>query len=121
MFYNWVQILTDLVTHNDVYLITQVKEDVQEQQTLELLREAGIFQSGMNPHKVLFSSTSEGSGHMVRQLEVELHIDTNVGVISHLRVHIPRLLLISTAMRGEPFEKNIRVISDICELALKPQ
>eukprot|EP00697_Spironema_sp_BW2_P017768 gnl/Spiro4/9567_TR5074_c0_g1_i1.p2 gnl/Spiro4/9567_TR5074_c0_g1~~gnl/Spiro4/9567_TR5074_c0_g1_i1.p2 ORF type:complete len:233 (+),score=87.09 gnl/Spiro4/9567_TR5074_c0_g1_i1:53-751(+) len=78
----------------DLYLITQVADDKEEEQLRALLLDSGAVAAGLDPRKVLFCSTPAGRGSMVRQLAPTLHIDADVVPLRALLPHIPKLVLI---------------------------
>ena len=44
------------------------------------------------PQRLLFCETKEGKGSLVRALEVDLHIDSDVDSIEYLQRFVPRLV-----------------------------
>eukprot|EP01132_Coremiostelium_polycephalum_P003738 gene3738-4657_t len=67
--------LIRIAKESDLYIITQIEDETEEDQVNNLLKQYGIFDAGLNPFKVLFCATTQGRGHMSRQLESTLHID----------------------------------------------
>ncbi|GAM21489.1 hypothetical protein SAMD00019534_046640 [Acytostelium subglobosum LB1] len=84
--------LLRLAAAADLYLITQVDEDKEEEQVASLLKSTGVFEAGLNPHKLIFCSTAQGRGHISRHLEAYLHIDDDKTVLSSLKPYVQHLL-----------------------------
>ncbi|TFJ82020.1 hypothetical protein NSK_006688 [Nannochloropsis salina CCMP1776] len=53
-------------------------------------------------HKILFHSTSIGKQAIVRHLKPRLHIDHDLGVLTHLRAFLPRLLHVASTPETSP-------------------
>lgn len=90
-----VEILGNLARSTDVYLITQVVDDVGQAVVQGCLEAAGVLGFGpglIKPHKVLFCSTPEGKQSIVRQIEPELHIDGDARAVEGLSRFMPQLL-----------------------------
>ncbi|XP_078161675.1 peroxisome biogenesis protein 22-like [Carex rostrata] len=97
-----VKVLSELAKHCDLYLMETVLDDETEERVLSALEAAGIFRPGsLMKEKVLFCSTEIGRTSFVRQLESDLHIDTNLDVISQLSRFIGRQLYISEMEEGQ--------------------
>ncbi|KAJ1692482.1 hypothetical protein LUZ63_009180 [Rhynchospora breviuscula] len=96
------KVLFDLAKHCDLYLMETVLDDETEERVLSALESAGIFRpGGVMKEKVLFCSTEIGRTSFVRQLESDLHIDTNLEIISQLSRFIGRQLYISAMEEGQ--------------------
>jgi len=95
-----------LASNSDCYLIMEVASDEQEAEVRHLLDSTNLYSSGLNPLKVLFCSTTIGRAHMVKQLGVEMHIDTSIDVLEELcrpRPWVDKLVHIKT---GEDSRMN---------------
>lgn len=88
--------LCELARCSDLYLVTQVSSDAGEEAVRRALSDAGIIDSGLNPHKILFCETEMGRGSIVRQLEPAMHVDTSTAVSDALRPFVPSVLLVQT-------------------------
>ena len=82
-----------LVSATDLYLITVVSSDEEEERARAALQAA--VQAGVNATKLLFCSTSTGKSSMIRQLEPAMHIDDDGTLLESIQRFVPRLLLIS--------------------------
>jgi len=99
--------LSKLCQRSDVYLITEVNSDEQEEYFKNLLRSSCLIQAGLDPLKILFCSSQEGRRHMVRQLEPALHIDANEEVATNLQPYIAELVVIvGDALNGKRQHTN---------------
>ncbi|KAI9098054.1 hypothetical protein DFS34DRAFT_619458 [Phlyctochytrium arcticum] len=75
-------------SHNEVYLLMVVNSDEEEVQIVSLLESSGLFNSGLDSRRVLFCSTEEGKGHMIRHIEPLVHVDNCDVVIQKLVQHV---------------------------------
>eukprot|EP00284_Hemiselmis_tepida_P014736 CAMPEP_0174917292 /NCGR_PEP_ID=MMETSP1355-20121228/2364_1 /TAXON_ID=464990 /ORGANISM="Hemiselmis tepida, Strain CCMP443" /LENGTH=255 /DNA_ID=CAMNT_0016162367 /DNA_START=32 /DNA_END=799 /DNA_ORIENTATION=+ len=80
----------------DLYVITQCGSDAVEERVREALGQAGVYDAGLNPRKVLFCGTEMGRASMARQLEPCLHIDTSAEVALSLRPFVQRVVGVRT-------------------------
>jgi len=87
-----MQSLKSLVSRNDVYFVTRVESDQEEETVRELLEVAGLYDAGLNRVKVLFCSSNEGKCHMIRQLEPSVYIDCDISALDTLKPFIPNVL-----------------------------
>uniref|UniRef100_A0A6B2LPJ0 Uncharacterized protein n=1 Tax=Arcella intermedia TaxID=1963864 RepID=A0A6B2LPJ0_9EUKA len=111
-----IQLVSELVSYSDVYLICQVDTDEEENLFRELIRSTELVNLGFDERKILFCSSPEGRKHMVRQLSPDLHIDTNSGVIKYLQPVLPELIYITP--NPESFSGptgNVFVLKDLSE------
>eukprot|EP01112_Ceratiomyxa_fruticulosa_P019573 TRINITY_DN6443_c0_g2_i1.p1 TRINITY_DN6443_c0_g2~~TRINITY_DN6443_c0_g2_i1.p1 ORF type:complete len:261 (-),score=43.04 TRINITY_DN6443_c0_g2_i1:91-873(-) len=100
--------LLQLASHTDLYLITQCSsttsltaeysingegdnDEAFERQIMDLLETRKVFAAGLNRNKVLFCSTVMGKAHIARNLEPQLHIDSDLIVINALKSFVPQL------------------------------
>ncbi|EFA85040.1 splicing factor [Heterostelium album PN500] len=86
--------LLRLASTADLYLLTQITDDNEEEMVINLLKSYGIFEAGLNPHKVLFCSTTQGRAHIARHLESILHIDDDLTALTMLKPHVQFLTFI---------------------------
>eukprot|EP00184_Porphyridium_aerugineum_P005594 CAMPEP_0184695086 /NCGR_PEP_ID=MMETSP0313-20130426/2831_1 /TAXON_ID=2792 /ORGANISM="Porphyridium aerugineum, Strain SAG 1380-2" /LENGTH=362 /DNA_ID=CAMNT_0027153479 /DNA_START=50 /DNA_END=1138 /DNA_ORIENTATION=- len=80
-------LLIRLTRSFDLYLIIRVDDDTTEQEVLQSLQEIDLFKpsvGNMKKCKVLFCSTLLGRVSIVRQLEPQLHLDSNPEVVNGL-------------------------------------
>lgn len=93
-----VDILREVASCSDAYVITQVQDDVGQAVMLGALEAAGLVgtaQGQILPHHVLFCSTLDGKVSVVRQIEPDLHIDGAAKTIEDLKRFMPQLLHIT--------------------------
>lgn len=93
-----VEVLREIASCADAYVITQVQDDVGQAVMLGALEAAGLVGSAPGqilPHHVLFCSTLDGKISVVRQIEPDLHIDGAAKTIEDLKRFMPQLLHIS--------------------------
>jgi hypothetical protein len=113
-----MDILKEIASCADTYIVTQVQDDVGQAVVLGTLEAAGLIgvkQGQILPHHVLFCSTLDGKVSVVRQIEPDLHIDGSGKTIEDLRRFMPQLLHISqpgTAAAGAG-ASNIRNSSSL--------
>ncbi|KAJ3672285.1 hypothetical protein LUZ60_007006 [Juncus effusus] len=97
-----VKVLFELTKRVDLYLMETVLDDETEKRVLNALETAGIFRTGgVVKEKVLFCSTEIGRTSFVRQLESDLHVDSDLNIISQLSRFIGRQLYISPMEEGQ--------------------
>jgi hypothetical protein len=93
-----VDIMREVASCADAYIITQVQDDVGQAVMLGALEAAGLVGSAPGqilPHHVLFCSTLDGKVSVVRQIEPDLHIDGAGKTIEDLKRFMPQLLHIT--------------------------
>lgn len=94
-----VDTVKQLASLCDVYLITVVKDDEDEDKARAALQT--FVNVGVNASKLLFCSTATGKSSMVRQLEPTMHIDTDKSILDGLQRYIARLVFVSQDGAGE--------------------
>eukprot|EP00775_Hariotina_reticulata_P003151 gene3151-3428_t len=90
-----VEILKEVCTCADTYVICQVHDDVGQAVMTGSLEAAGLLgnQPGqLRQHHLLFCSTLDGKVSIVRQIEPDLHIDGSGKTIEDLKRFMPHLL-----------------------------
>mmetsp|Transcript_6931 Transcript_6931/g.15937 ORF Transcript_6931/g.15937 Transcript_6931/m.15937 type:complete len:226 (-) Transcript_6931:193-870(-) len=90
----------DLARHSELYVITQCESDEAEAAVQAALQELGVFDAGLNRHRVLFCEKEEGRIAIARQLDSELHFDDNVTSAATLQRFLPQSVLISSSASG---------------------
>ncbi|KAI8806742.1 hypothetical protein BJ742DRAFT_350440 [Cladochytrium replicatum] len=80
----------------DIYLITVVSSDKEEEQITELLSSStsGLVSNGLDPRKILFCETEEGKSHIVRHIEPHIHVESMDAALLKLVGHVPKLIRI---------------------------
>lgn len=97
-----VEVLREIVKCCDFYLMERVLDDESEERVLLAMDNTGLFGSGgLTRDKVLFCSTENGRISFVRQIEADLHIDSNLDIISQLTRFIRCQLYISSDDLGQ--------------------
>ncbi|KAK6588239.1 hypothetical protein RS030_6816 [Cryptosporidium xiaoi] len=79
----------------DLYLFVQVDNDDDEKHIMEILENNGIFDNGLKKHKVLFCEKLETIPSFARQLQANMHIDTNDENILKLKDKVPNAVSIN--------------------------
>jgi len=96
------ELLAELARAADVYLITQVADDVGQAAVTGALEAAGLLGGGpgqVPPQRSLFCSTLDGKTAVVRQLEPDLHVDASATTVGALRRFLPQILHVRPAGR----------------------
>lgn len=99
--------LMQLISLFEVFLIIRVKSDEEEVHCKNALQVTGVFEAGLHPAKVLFCETLQGTTAIVRQLEPQMHIDSNPTVIVDLERFIQRLVYIGSGAFSSKTNKPI--------------
>ncbi|MEW5297248.1 MAG: hypothetical protein WDW36_000472 [Sanguina aurantia] len=82
-----ISLLADMAQACEVYLVSQVLDDVSEAAVTGALEAAGLLGHGtrqIKPHRLLFCSSLEGKVAIVRQLETQLHFDGSATTVDDL-------------------------------------
>ncbi|EKX31161.1 hypothetical protein GUITHDRAFT_122633 [Guillardia theta CCMP2712] len=119
-------ILLEMARTCDLYVITQVTSDEVENKVVDALEQAGVFDAGLSPHKVLFCETELGRAAMVRQIEPMLHVESSAVVLESLKPFIPNLVVVKTpynvsslssapAGRGGGGGGNVAIVDDLSQ------
>jgi hypothetical protein len=90
-----VEILREVCSCADTYIICQVNDDVGQAVMTGSLEAVGLLgnQPGqLKQHHLLFCSTLDGKVSIVRQIEPDLHIDGSAKTIEDLKRFMPQLL-----------------------------
>eukprot|EP00189_Rhodosorus_marinus_P012385 CAMPEP_0184745874 /NCGR_PEP_ID=MMETSP0315-20130426/8529_1 /TAXON_ID=101924 /ORGANISM="Rhodosorus marinus, Strain UTEX LB 2760" /LENGTH=228 /DNA_ID=CAMNT_0027218245 /DNA_START=35 /DNA_END=721 /DNA_ORIENTATION=+ len=106
--------LEHLATNSDLYLIVYVEDDEAETMVRKALEEAELYECGLNPYKVVFCETIPGRISAVRQIEPQLHVDSDRDVISDLSRFIPAVAHVNQSMSSsscEPSGNTLRIRS----------
>lgn len=103
-----VEVLLEISRFCDIYLIERILDDESGERILLALENTGLFKSGgLMKDKVLFCSTDNGRLSFVRQLEPDLHVDTNPDILSQLARFIRYQLYISPSRSSSVSGSNI--------------
>jgi hypothetical protein len=78
----------------DLYLISEVSSDKEEEIIQKLLIKNGIFDE-VSVHKCLFCSTLKGRESMIRQLEPTLLMEKDESVVSNSYLYVNYVIHIS--------------------------
>lgn len=82
-----VSLLADMAQACEVYLISQVLDDISQAAVTGALEAAGLLGNGrrqIKPHRLLFCSSLEGKVAIVRQLDTQLHFDASASTVDDL-------------------------------------
>ncbi|GJD07299.1 Peroxisome biogenesis protein 22 [Galdieria sulphuraria] len=105
-----------LISLFEVFLIIRVSSDEEEVSCRNALEVTGTFQSGLHPAKVLFCETLQGTTAIVRQLEPQMHIDSNPSVIVDLERFIQRLVYIGSGGFCSRMNKPIVLLEQLADI-----
>ncbi|KAJ3433993.1 peroxisome biogenesis protein [Anaeramoeba flamelloides] len=102
-----VEVLKELASVSDLYLITTLPKGQEDLQKFVMIafENISLFDRGFKKIKCLFCTTVEGNSSMVRQLEPQLHIETNSKLAITLKKFLPRIVSISSKTNGSSFVK----------------
>ncbi|OWZ02800.1 putative mitochondrial protein [Phytophthora megakarya] len=99
-------LLADLSHVADVYLLCTVK-DAKDKEKMQRIRELVTTHpdlksndaalGGIKAHKILFCATAIGEVAFVRQIEPQIHVEVDAGVVRDLEKHVPRIVHIPTS------------------------
>jgi hypothetical protein len=89
----------------ELYLVGQVKSDQEEEQIISKITSTkltgdnplSIVEAGLNQNKILFCETDRGKIAIARQLEPDVYIDIDEGVVTELARFLPLVALINTS------------------------
>ncbi|POM62031.1 mitochondrial protein [Phytophthora palmivora] len=94
-------LVADLSHVADVYLLCTVK-DAKDTDKMQRIREFvtthpdlksnGTATGGIKAHKILFCTTSIGEIAFVRQIEPQIHVEVDAGIVRDLEKHVPRIV-----------------------------
>jgi len=76
--------MSSLCTASTVVAIAKVSSSDEEQTVRALVTRLKLFESGLEPHRLLFCTTDYGRGCMVRQLNPTLHFESSPDVVRNL-------------------------------------
>ncbi|ORM40136.1 Peroxisome biogenesis protein 22 [Babesia sp. Xinjiang] len=84
--------LAELANKCNLYLFVQVTDESDIAVVLQGLEKAESFTGELKKHRVLFSGTSAGRASMVRQLQPQLHLETDPTVFQTVSGKVPNVL-----------------------------
>eukprot|EP00995_Heteronema_vittatum_P007750 NODE_2904_length_727_cov_206.603245_g2047_i0.p1 GENE.NODE_2904_length_727_cov_206.603245_g2047_i0~~NODE_2904_length_727_cov_206.603245_g2047_i0.p1 ORF type:complete len:212 (-),score=86.15 NODE_2904_length_727_cov_206.603245_g2047_i0:90-704(-) len=93
-----VDTLLHLAAACDLYFLTQVEQDAEEEAVREACRACGLFDAGLLPCKVLFCSTQKGKEAISRQLMPAIFMDSEFATIQYLAAHLPHIAMIDRTL-----------------------
>mmetsp|Transcript_41072 Transcript_41072/g.108502 ORF Transcript_41072/g.108502 Transcript_41072/m.108502 type:complete len:193 (-) Transcript_41072:65-643(-) len=86
----------ELCAAAELFVVGLATTDAREEEVKTALESVGAFNAGLQRHRVMFSSTLEGRGSMVRQLQPALHLETEQSVASALTGKISEVRLVGS-------------------------
>ncbi|KAJ3001543.1 hypothetical protein HKX48_002815 [Thoreauomyces humboldtii] len=89
------------ISMKNIYLITVVTSDEEEEQIRALLDASNLYAYGLDVRRVLFCSTEEGKAHVVRHVDPAVHVDSNDDVIARLAPFIRRIIRVKRTVLSE--------------------
>ncbi|GFE53069.1 hypothetical protein BaOVIS_004730 [Babesia ovis] len=84
--------LADLASKLNLYIFIQVSGEDDIPIIMSKLENSGFFGDRVKKHRILFSATSEGRASMVRQLQPQLHMETDPSVVEAIAGKVPNIL-----------------------------
>eukprot|EP00918_Siedleckia_nematoides_P008147 GHVU01017655.1.p1 GENE.GHVU01017655.1~~GHVU01017655.1.p1 ORF type:complete len:270 (-),score=74.53 GHVU01017655.1:367-1176(-) len=90
-----------LCEYTELYLICKVRDDAEEAALIKLLREAGAFEAGLKPHRVLACELESSVATLVRQLQPAVHIEESAAVAAQLLGKVPNIVKIAATPESE--------------------
>nr|AND95756.1 Peroxisome biogenesis protein 22 [Prorocentrum minimum] len=91
-----VAVLLELCQSTELFTIATAESDEREAEVLAALEAMGAFGAGLRRHRAMFSSTAEGRGSMVRQLQPALHLEGHSEVVGALKGKTPNVRLVGS-------------------------
>lgn len=82
-----ISLLSDMAQACEIYLISQVLDDIGQAAVTGALEAAGLLGNSrrqIKPHRLLFCSSLEGKVAIVRQLDTQLHFDASATTVDDL-------------------------------------
>eukprot|EP00298_Acanthocystis_sp_HF-20_P012637 c19988_g1_i1.p1 GENE.c19988_g1_i1~~c19988_g1_i1.p1 ORF type:complete len:196 (+),score=71.15 c19988_g1_i1:29-589(+) len=113
-----VEAITKISSKCDIFLITRVDTDSEEQLAHKALQDSGIFQNGLvNELKAIYCSKEEGRISIVRQIEPHLHVDGSEDIVKALQPYTKKICFISEQSQFPPGKNvssfpNLKIFSD---------
>ncbi|KAG6572550.1 Peroxisome biogenesis protein 22 [Phytophthora cinnamomi] len=99
-------LLADLSRVADVYLLCTLR-DAKDAAKMQRVREFVATHpdlksnestpGGVRAHKILFCTTAIGKVAFVRQIEPQVHVEVDAGVVRDLEKHVPRIVHIASS------------------------
>ncbi|CAJ1355824.1 unnamed protein product, partial [Effrenium voratum] len=81
----------------EVYAFALAESDEAEKEKAQALAELGAFDAGLKRHRLMFSSSCSGRGSMVRQLQPQLHLETEPAVAEQLQGKVPEVRVVGAS------------------------
>jgi len=81
----------------DVFAFALASDDQREAAVRQVLEQIGAFDSGLQRHRLMFSSSDTGRASMVRQLQPAIHFELMPVVAESLAGKVPELRLIGSS------------------------
>ncbi|KAF7458060.1 putative transmembrane protein [Cryptosporidium felis] len=96
-----------------LFLFIQVNQTQDEEFITDCLEKNNVFNSGLKKHRVVFCEKKESIPCMARQLQANMHIDTNTENIRALENKVPNVSVIDLNDDGSMFEKLVETIENV--------
>jgi hypothetical protein len=107
-----------------LYLVSIVKSDEQQESIKGLLQDSNLQKLGLQEHRVLYCSTSEGMVSIVRHIQPSIHLDTNIENIRDLASFIPKCVLLRPNKKIQQVDtisdnmKNVERVNTLTNIVL---
>lgn len=105
--------LIKLSSLTDLFIFVQVDKDQDEQVVLKYMDENGIFDSGLKKHRLVFCEKPESIPSMARQLQANMHIDTNQENVEKLANKVPNISIVDLNDCGVGLMELVETIENI--------
>ncbi|KAH8585279.1 putative conserved with signal peptide [Cryptosporidium sp. chipmunk genotype I] len=107
------QSLIKLSSFTDLFLFIQVDTDQDEQIILGYMQEFGIFKAGLKKHRLVFCEKPESIPSMARQLQANMHIDTNQDNAQKLLNKVPNISILTLDDDGSSLYELVEAIESV--------
>ncbi|OII72256.1 uncharacterized protein cubi_01589 [Cryptosporidium ubiquitum] len=105
--------LIKLSGFTDLFLFVQVDTDEDEKVITNYMEEFGIFKAGLKKHRLVFCEKLESISFMARQLQANMHIDTNQDNEQRLLNKVPNISILSLDDDGSSLFELVETIEKV--------
>ncbi|KAK9173178.1 hypothetical protein CmeUKMEL1_06460 [Cryptosporidium meleagridis] len=105
--------LIKLSGFTDLFLFIQVDTEQDEQVILNYMQEFGIFEAGLKKHRLVFCEKPESIPNMARQLQANMHVDTNQDNAQKLSNKVPNISILTFDDDGSSLYELVETVENI--------
>lgn len=105
--------LIKLSGFTDLFLFIQVDTEQDELVILNYMQEFGIFEAGLKKHRLVFCEKPESIPNMARQLQANMHIDTNQDNAQKLLNKVPNISILTFDDDGGSLYELVETIENV--------